>query len=226
MMSYIYKFTSECQSQTTTTSERRYPGPGNVFSTSADKQTSNFDIDCSNNCPSILSLTWKGLSCRKMKWWAIHTSLQVNAIVRLTHLRSKDSHRQETFSAPSADKQTWNYDIECPNHCPSLSSSRSKGLSSSKIKWWATNTNLLVNVIFRLPHPLGGGSQGQKIFLAPSSDKQTCNYDIECSNYHSSLSTLRSKGLCGSKMKWCAIYTVLPVNAIVRAELARGKKWF
>ena len=27
-------------------------------------------------------------------------------------------------------------------------------------------------------------------FLAPSADKQTRNYDTECSNYHPSLSTL------------------------------------
>ena len=41
---------------------------------------------------------------------------------------------------------------------------------------------------------------------APSSDsadKQTCNYNKECSNYHHpSLSTLRLKGLSLSKMKW------------------------
>ena len=38
-------------------------------------------------------------------------------------------------------------------------------------------------------------------FLAPSADKQTCNYDTECSNHHPSLSTLGSKGLSHSKMK-------------------------
>ena len=30
---YIYKFTSKCYSQTTSSSERRSPRPGNVFST-------------------------------------------------------------------------------------------------------------------------------------------------------------------------------------------------
>ena len=34
----------------------------------------------------------------------------VNAIVRLPHPRSRDSQGQETFLAPSADKQTHNYD--------------------------------------------------------------------------------------------------------------------
>ena len=32
-MYYIYKFTSKCHSQTTPSSERRWPGPRNVFST-------------------------------------------------------------------------------------------------------------------------------------------------------------------------------------------------
>ena len=45
-------------------------------------------------------------------------------------------------------------------------------------------------------------SQGQETFLAPSADKQTRNYDTECSNHHPSLSTLRPKGLSRSMMKW------------------------
>ena len=45
-----------------------------------------------------------------MKWWVIYTNLPVNAIVRLPHPRSGDSQGQETFLAPSADKQTRNYD--------------------------------------------------------------------------------------------------------------------
>ena len=40
----------------------------------------------------------------------IYTDLPVNAIVRLPHPRSGDSQGQETFLAPSADKQTRNYD--------------------------------------------------------------------------------------------------------------------
>ena len=36
---------------------------------------------------------------------------------------------------------------------------------------------MLVNAIVRLPHPRSGDSQGQETFLAPSADKQTCNYD-------------------------------------------------
>ena len=36
----------------------------------------------------------------------IYTNLPVNAIVRLPHPRSGDSQGQETFLAPSADKQT------------------------------------------------------------------------------------------------------------------------
>ena len=47
-----------------------------------------------------------------------------------------------------------------------------------------------------------GDSQGQETILAPSADKQIPDYDIECSNHHPSLSTLKSKGLSLSKMKW------------------------
>ena len=50
--------------------------------------------------------------------------------------------------------------------------------------------------------PQSGDSQSQETFLAPSADKQTRNYDTECSNYHLSLSALRSKGLSCRKMKW------------------------
>ena len=37
--------------------------------------------------------------------------------------------------------------------------------------------------LVRLSHPWSGGSQGQETFLAPSADKQTRNYDTECSNH-------------------------------------------
>ena len=40
------------------------------------------------------------------------TNLRVDVIVRLPHPRTGDSQGQETFLAPSADKQTHNYDIE------------------------------------------------------------------------------------------------------------------
>ena len=69
-----------------------------------------------------------------------------------------------------------------------------------------TNLPLLLNAIARLPHPQSGDSQGQEVCLAPSAGKQTRSYDIEYSNHHPSLSTLRSKGLSHSKMKWWAIY--------------------
>ena len=45
--------------------------------------------------------------------------------------------------------------------------------------------NLPVNVIVRLAHP-------RSMFLVPSADKQTWNYDTECSNHHLPLSILRS----------------------------------
>ena len=46
----------------------------------------------------------------------IYTNLPVDVIVRLPHPRSGDSQGQETFLAPSADKQTHNYDMEFSNH--------------------------------------------------------------------------------------------------------------
>ena len=140
----------------------------------------------------------------------------------LPHPRSRNSQGQKTFLAPSTDKQTRNHDIECSNHHPSLSTLRSKGLSLSNMKWWAIHTNLPVNATIKLTHPRSWDSQNRETFLAPFADKQTSNHDIECSNHHSSLSTLRSNGLSHSKMKWWAIYKNLPVNAIVRLPHSRS----
>ena len=141
-----------------------------------------------------------------MKWWAIYTSLPVDLIVRLPHLRSGDSQGEEMFLAPSGDKPTRTHDIECPNHQPSLSTLRPKGLSGSKMKWWAIYTNLPVDVVMRLCLLRIGNNQGQETFLAPSADRQLRNSDIECSNHHPPISTLRLKGLSRSKMKSLAIY--------------------
>ena len=48
-----------------------------------------------------------------------------------------------------------------------------------------------------------GDSQVQKIFLAPSADKQTCNYGTECSNYYlPPLNHHKGLGLSRSKIKW------------------------
>ena len=146
-----------------------------------------------------------------MKWWAICTNLPVDVIVELPHSWRGDSQGQETFLAPSADKPTRNYDIECSNHHPSLSNLRPKGLSRSKMKWWDIYTNLPVDFIVRLPHPRSGQSQGQETFLVPSLYKPTRNDDRECSNHQPSLSTLRPKGLSCNKMEWWVIYTSLPV---------------
>ena len=63
----------------------------------------------------------------------IYINLQVNAIVRLPHPRSRDSQDKKTFLPPSADKQTRKYDKECSNHHPSLSTLRPKGLNRSDL---------------------------------------------------------------------------------------------
>ena len=135
------------------------------------------------------------------------------------------------FLAPSADKETCKYDIDCSNHHPSVSTQRPKGLSRSKMKWRAIYTNLPVDVIVRLPHSRSGDSQGQETFLAPSAGKPTPNYNIECSNHHPSLSNLRPNGLSRSKMNWWAICTNLSMNVIVilpyrRSGDSQGQKTF
>ena len=100
-----------------------------------------------------------------------------------------------------------------------------KGLSRSKFKWWAIDNNLSVNVLVRLLHPQIW-SMWYKTLLAPSSNKQTSNYDTGCSKHHSSILTVRPRRLSQSKMKWWAIYTNLPLNAIVRVPYPRiGYTW-
>ena len=50
-----------------------------------------------------------------------------NTTVRLPHPRREDSQDQETFLAPSADKQISNYNTDSSDHL---------GLSHSRIWWW------------------------------------------------------------------------------------------
>ena len=183
---------------------------------SAEKETHNYDIECSNHHPSLSTQTPKRLSRSKMKWWVIYTNSPVHVRVRLPHTWSGESRGQEKFLAPSDDEQTRNYDIEWSNHHPSISTLSPKRLSRSKMKWWAIDTNLPVDVIVWLPHPRSGDSWGQETLLAPSADKQTRKFNIELSNDHPSLRTLRPEGLSRSKTKWWAICTNLPVDVIVR----------
>ena len=191
---------------------------------SVDKQTRDYDIEFSNHHPSVSTVRPKGFSRSKVKWWGICLNLPVDAIVRLPHPRCGHSQGQKKFSAPFGDKLIRDYDIEFSNRHPSVSTLTPNGFSRSKMKWWFVYTNLPADVIVTLPHPWSGDSQGQEMFLAPSAENPTCNYDIERSNHHPSLSTLRPKGLSGSKMKWCAIHTNLPM--IVGVEIARARKLF
>ena len=177
-------------------------GQETFLPSSAAKQTRNYDIECSNHHPLLSNVRRKGLSNSKMKWWAIYTNWPVDVKVRLPHPRSGHSPKPERFLAPSAQKPTRNYDIESSNQHPSLSTLRPKRLSCSRMKWWDIHTVLPVDVVVRLPHPRSGDSQGKKKFLAPSADKSTRNCDIECSNHHPPLSTLRPKRLSRRKMKF------------------------
>ena len=198
-------------------------GQETFLAPSADKQTRNYDTQCSIHHPTLSTVRPKGLSHSKMKWWAIYTNLQVDVIVRLPHPQSRDSQDQETFLTLSPDKLILNYDTECSNPHHSLSTPRPKGLSRSKMKWWAISINLPVDVIVRLPHDRSRDSQGQETFLALYGEKQTCNYDTQCSIHHPTLSTLRPKGLSHSKMKWWAIYINLPVDVRVRLPHPRRR---
>ena len=189
---------------------------------SADKQTCNHNIECSNHHAFLSTLRSNWLSRSKIKWWAIYTSLPLNVKVRLLHPRSWDSQSQEIFLAPCDDKEIHNHEIECSIQHLSWSTLRPKGLSRCKIKCRVVYTNLPVNVTVRLPHPWKGHSHGQETFLTPPADKQTRHYDTEFSKHHPFLSALRPKGLSRSKIKWWAIYTNLPVNVIVRLLCRRS----
>ena len=103
-------------------------GRATFLAPSADKQTRKYDIERSNHHPSLSILRPKGLSRSKMKWLAIYRNLARDVIVRLPHLWIGDNQCQETFLAPSAYKQTRNYDIEYSN-LPSLTiNSKTKGI--------------------------------------------------------------------------------------------------
>ena len=58
-----------------------------------------------------------------------------DAIIRLPHPRSDNRQDQETFLAPSADKQNRNHNTECSNHHLPQSTLRSNRLRRSKLKW-------------------------------------------------------------------------------------------
>ena len=110
-------------------------GQETILAPSGDKQTHNWDTECSNHHLSQSTLRSKGLNCSKMKWWVIYKNLPLTTTVRLPHAQSGDCQRQETFFAPSVDKQTRNYGTECLNHHSSLSALSSNGLSRSRMKW-------------------------------------------------------------------------------------------
>ena len=222
MMSHTYKFPNGCHSETTPSRSGNSRGQATFLEPSEDKQTRHYDIEWLNHHPSLSKLRRKGLSRSKMKWWAIYINIPVDVIVTLPHPQSGDRQSQETFWAPSADKESRNYDIESSNQHPSLSTLRPNGLSHSKLESWATHTIIPVDVIVRLPHPLSGDSQAQETFLALSTYKKTPNYDTECSNHHPSLSTLRPKCLSQSKMKWWAIHTNLQLDVIVKLPHPRS----
>ena len=109
---------------------------------------------------SLFSSFWKGVSTE----YALRMFTLSNLPVSDIDYPILGVEIQETFLAPPADKQTHNYDTDCSNHHPSLSTLRSKGLSCCKMKCWPIYTNLPVNTIARLPHSQSRDSQGQETF--------------------------------------------------------------
>ena len=105
--------------------------------------------------------------------------------------------------------------IECSKQHPFPSTSKSKWLSCSRMKWWAKFTNLQLNPIVSPPHPQSGDSLNQDAFLASSGNFQIQSYAKEYSNHHRSKSTPMPNRLSCSKVKWWAIYTNLVVTTIV-----------
>ena len=70
-------YTNKCNSQTTSSTERRQSGSGNVFSSfcwQANPQLWH-RVLCSNHHPSLSTLRSKRLSSSKRKWWAIYTQI-------------------------------------------------------------------------------------------------------------------------------------------------------
>ena len=198
-------------------------GEQTFLAPSSVKKTHNYDTQCCNHHPSLSTPSPNGLNLSKMKWWAIYTSLPLDVIVRLPHPRSRYSQGQETFLAPSFNKEICNYHAQCLNHHRYLSTLRPNGLSRSKMKWWAIYKNLTADDIMRVAHPRRRDSKGSERFLAPSADKQTRNYATEWSNHHPSLSTPKPKRLIHSKVIWWTIYTNIPVDVIVRLPHPRSR---
>ena len=129
----------------------------------------------------------------------IYIQLPVNVVVRRNSW-NWNSQGQETFLSSSTDKQTRNYDTECSNDWLSLSTLRSKGLSRSKMKWWAIHANLQVNVIDYL-------ILGAEIARVFSTLDWQANPQLwhRIFNHHPSQLILRSKELILRQLKWWAI---------------------
>ena len=125
----------------TVTVRQPYPRGGDIqdqekfLAPFLDRQTLNYDIECSNHYLSLSTLRPKELSPSKIKWWDIYTNLQLRVIVGPPHPWSGDNQDQEMFLAPFVDKELRNYDIPTSNHHPSLSTLRPKGFSRHMIKW-------------------------------------------------------------------------------------------
>ena len=196
---YIYKFTEDATVRLFHTRDGDSQSQEKFIAHFAEERTHKYDIECSNLYPSLSTLKLKGLTCSKMKWWAIYANLQVDAIVTLSIPLSGDKQDQEIFLVPSGHNQTCSYNTESSNQHLHLWNIRLNALSHSKMKWWAIYTNLAVNAIVTLPHRWSGDSPAQETFLAPSADKQTCNDEIQYSNHYLSILTLRLKGLTRSK---------------------------
>ena len=84
------------------------------------------------------------------------------------------------FSTLSAKKQTRNYDTECSDYHPSLSTLKVRGIELQQDEIVSYIYTFTSKCHSQTNHPWSKDNQSQKKFLAPSSHKQTRNYDTEC----------------------------------------------
>ena len=88
---------------------------------------------------------------------------------------------------------------------------------SMALKYIYIHIYLYIYTYIRLTHPRSGDSQGQEKFLAPSADKQTCNYGTRVLKPPSLPINPKVKGIEPQQDEMVRqSYTNLPVDAIGR----------
>ena len=143
---------------------------------SADKQTGNYDTRLLKPPPLPISTKVKGIEAQQDGTVSHIYKFTNKCHSQTTPCQRRDSHGQETYLAPSADKQTCNSvkRVLKPPFFP----------INTNVKGIEVQQDGMVRHIYKFTskchsqttpsHSLD--SQGQEVFLAPSADKQICNY--------------------------------------------------